>query len=57
MISHLDIYEHNNPTPIHSVKLNPPASSDGSRLERVMLGLLRNMRDDCYVVEREETST
>ena len=54
MITHVDIYEQGNSVPIHSVKLNPPQEEDSPWLERIWSGLIRNMRDDCYLVDREE---
>lgn len=52
-VSHIDIYKFDDDSkPIHSVKLNPPAGEFSRRLEKVQRGVLINMRDDCFLVER-----
>ena len=47
----IDIYQDGLNDPIHSVEMSEPTYEFDRRLEKIMMGLLRKMRDDCWAEE------
>lgn len=56
MITALEIVEMPSGEVIHTVPLDPPLSPDSTKLERIMSGMLTNLRDDCFIREVEDDS-
>lgn len=36
---------------VHTIKIDPPAEDDSTRLERILMGAMRNARDDAIFIE------
>ncbi len=39
---------------VHTIKIDPPIEDDSSTLERILMGAMRNARDDAIFCEVDE---